>query len=205
MTTPVYGVFLRPDPLTASAISTITFQVERQFGFVSAGAFPPHATLAGSVPIHADPTEIVEALDPVLSGRESFTVHNGGIVRFARAVTFDVDRLPDGSRNRFLAGLAVDVNAALAPLSHEIDGYLVSPFSAEGFRAHLSLASHEMNTRADLADEVEEFIRALPLDGVPSSFSARHVTLYRFESDDWAGHWWRSLTWSPVRTWRLGE
>lgn len=205
MTEPVYGVFLIPDAATSAAITTITLCVERQFGFVSAGRFPPHATLAGSVPIRADLPTIVATLDTVLQNRPGFTVHNSGIVRHGAAVTYDLDRLPDGSRNRALAALAADVNAVLAPLAHPIDALLVAPFRAENFRAHLSLASHEMTTRPALADQVEAFVRAVPAPTVPPSFPAEHVALYEFRSGGWTGPWWETLTWRHLHSWPLRE
>ncbi|MCG7286405.1 2'-5' RNA ligase family protein [Cellulomonas sp. ACRRI] len=205
MTEPVYGVFLIPDPATSAAVTSITLSVERQFGFVSAGRFPPHATLAGSVPIRADVPDIVAALDPVLRDRPGFAVHHSGIVRHGAAVTYDVDRLPDGTRNLALADLAADVNAALAPLAHAIDALLVSPFRPGLFRAHISLASHEMNTQPDLADQVEAFVRAVPAPAVPASFPATLVGLYEFRSAGWTGHWWETLTWRHLRTWRLAD
>ncbi|MET0432607.1 MAG: heme utilization protein [Cellulomonas sp.] len=205
MTEPVYGVFLIPDPATSAAVTSITLSVERQFGFVSAGRFPPHATLAGSVPIRADVPEIVAALDPVLRDRPGFAVHHSGIVRHGAAVTYDVDRLPDGTRNLALADLAADVNAALAPLAHAIDALLVSPFRPGLFRAHISLASHEMNTQPELADQVEAFVRAVPAPAVPASFPASLVGLYEFRSAGWTGDWWETLTWRHLRTWRLAD
>jgi hypothetical protein len=205
MTEPVYGVFLIPDPATSAAVTSITLSVERQFGFVSAGRFPPHATLAGSVPIRAAVSDIVAALDPVLRDRPGFAVHHSGIVRHGAAVTYDVDRLPDGNRNLALADLAADVNAALAPLAHAIDALLVSPFRPGLFRAHISLASHEMNTQPDLADQVEAFVRAVPAPAVPASFPASLVGLYEFRSAGWTGHWGETLTWRHLRTWRLAD
>lgn len=203
MTEPVYGVFLLPDPATSAAVTTVTLAVERQFGFVSAGRFPPHATLAGSVPIRVDVPTITAALDDVLDDRAGFEVHHAGIVRHGAAVTYDVDRLPDGRRNAALAELARDVNAALAPLAHHLDAYLVQPFDPDRFRAHISLASHEMRTQPEVADDVEEFVRAVPAPAVPASFPARKIALYEFRSAGWSGHWWESLASRHVRTWTL--
>jgi hypothetical protein len=198
---PVYGVFLRPDARTSTAVSTITFLVERQFGLVSAGAYPPHATLAGSVPMLADEADIIAALDPVLTDRPGFPVHNGGIATRS-AIGYDVDRLADGSVNEPLHSLAVDVNAALEPLVVPLDGYLVKEFRADHFRAHLSLASHELMVWPERQAEVDAFIRQL--DIAPSTdFTAEYVSMYRFQSDDWSGHWWNSLEWEPVHTWNL--
>ncbi|WHP18900.1 heme utilization protein [Cellulomonas sp. ES6] len=203
MTEPVYGVFLLPDPVTSAAVTTVTLAVERQFGFVSAGRFPPHATLAGSVPIRAEAPVIEAALDVVLRDRAGFDVHHSGIVRHGAAVTYDVDRLPDGRRNQALADLAVDVNAALAPLAHALDAYLVQPFDPERFRAHISLASHEMRTQPHLGDDVEAFVRAVPAPAVPAVFPARQVALYEFRSAGWTGRWWETLQWRHLRTWTL--
>lgn len=205
MTEPVYGVFLLPDPATSAAVTSITLSVERQFGFVSAGRFPPHATLAGSVPIRADAATIVAALDPVLADRTGFPVHHGGITRHGAAVTYDVDRLPDGNRNLALARLAADVNAALAPLAHHVDALLVSSFDPARFRAHISLASHEMNTQPELADQVEAFVRAVPAPAVPATFRAERVALYAFTADDWSTAWWETLTWRHLRSWALAD
>lgn len=205
MTEPVYGVFLLPDAATSAAISSITFSVERQFGLVSAGRFPPHATLAGSVPISAGPAAVVATLDPVLSRWPAFPVHNHGIVRHGRAVTYDVDRLEDGTTNLPLHRIAAEVNAALAPLSHSIDATLVSGFDPQRFRGHLSLASHELTTHPELTDDVEQFVREVPAPAPSAQFTARRVALYSFSSDGWDGDWWRSLEWEHVRTWALVE
>lgn len=205
MTEPVYGVFLLPDAATSAAISSITFSLERQFGLVSAGRFPPHVTLAGSVPIAAGVDVITSALDRVLLDRPAFPVHNSGIVRHGRAVTYDVDRLADGSTNLPLRRLAADVSRALDPLAHEIDATLVSPFDEARFRAHLSLASHELSTHPELTADVEEFVRAVPAPRPSPQFTARRITLYAFTSDGWDGEWWRSLAWEPCHTWALDE
>jgi hypothetical protein len=74
-----FGVFLRPDPATCLAITTITGQVRAQYGLVSAGAFPPHATLAGSLPIAASAHDLVEALTAGLMGFSTFPVENAGV------------------------------------------------------------------------------------------------------------------------------
>ena len=57
-----YGVFLTPDARTSAAITMITGFVRAQFGLASAGAFPPHVTLAGSLPLRVDEDELVAAV-----------------------------------------------------------------------------------------------------------------------------------------------
>ena len=184
------------------AVSTITFHVRRQFGLVSAGAFPPHATLAGSVPIPDEPSSVIAALDPVIGGTRAFPVHNHGIVTLRSAIVYDIDRTADGQTNEPLHRLADGVNAALAPLTVPLEATLVDGYDPGRFHGHLSLASHELAVDPGLAPEVAEFIREMPV--VPSpGFDATRIVLYRFWSDGWDGAWWESLRWSPEHSWRL--
>ena len=57
-----YGVFLTPDARTSAAVTAVTGFVSAQFGLVSAGVFPPHVTLAGSLPLRVDEDELVAAV-----------------------------------------------------------------------------------------------------------------------------------------------
>ncbi|HSP01722.1 MAG TPA: hypothetical protein VLN90_09725, partial [Thioalkalivibrio sp.] len=66
----------------------------------------------------------------------------------------------------------------------------------------LSLASHDLSDRHDLRDEVEEYLRAIPME-VPATFMAEWITLFRFHSGNWNGDWWHDLTWQHVRSWKL--
>lgn len=199
-----YGVYLRPDPLTCRAVVDLTDLLKKQFGIVSAAAFPPHATLAGAVPSDADEVDLIQALDPVLRSTPPISVHNSGIARHNVAVTFDVDRMISGAKNHAIKELAVAVNGALEPLRGHGEGFRMKPFDADGFRAHLSLASHDLEELPHLRQEVEAFLRALP-HTAPSDFIADTVTLFRFHSSDWTGEWWKDLRWWHLRSWTLGE
>ena len=60
----------------------MTNQIRAQYGFVSAARFPPHATLAGSLPLAGDPSAALDdvgALDTALAGVRSFAVANAGL------------------------------------------------------------------------------------------------------------------------------
>lgn len=199
-----YGVYLRPDPLTCRAVVDLTELMRRQFGIVSAAAFPPHATLVGAVPSAATTEQLIAALDPVLSPVTAFPVHNAGITRHNVTVAFDVDRTRTGEKNTIIRDLAVRVDAALAPLRTQVEGYRMRPFHAEGFRAHLSLASHDLEEAPHLRHEVEEFLRATP-HVAPSDFVADTISLYRFQSADWTGPWWHDLTWTHLHSWHLAR
>jgi hypothetical protein len=198
-----YGVYLRPDPRTCLAVTAVTAQLRAQYGLISAGAFPPHATLIGSQHVPGPEADLVDALSRTLEGRQSFAVHNAGVRAQGVGVVFDVHHLADGATvNPDLVNLAAAVDAAASPLVTQVANPAPQPFDRARFHGHLSLASHDMFDRSDLREEVEAYIRALPVDH-PDTFTADTVTLYRTRSVDWTGRWWRTLTWTHVHTWRL--
>ncbi|WP_426738109.1 2'-5' RNA ligase family protein [Plantibacter sp. 2H11-2] len=197
-----YGVYLRPDPLTCRAVVDLTDLLKRQFGIVSAAAFPPHATLAGAVPSDATTEELIAALDPVMGQATAIPVHNAGISRHNIAVTFNVDMTHRGEKNHAIKALAVAIDEALEPLKGSSSGHRMKPFDADGFRAHLSLASHDLETLPHLRSEVEDFLRASP-HSAPSDFIADTITLFRFHSADWSGEWWHDLRWWHLHSWKL--
>lgn len=202
MSTYTYGVYLRPDPLTCRAVHDLTELAKHQFGIVSAAAFPPHATLLGAVPSEATTGDIIAAISPTLDRQPAIPMHNAGITRHNIAITFDVDHTDRGDKNEAVRELAIALDAAFEPLKSSDEGNRMKPFDADGFRAHLSLASHDLEERPDIREEVEEFLRAQP-HCAPSSFTAEWVTLFQFHSSDWSGEWWHDLTWKHLRSWRL--
>ncbi|MFF7651667.1 2'-5' RNA ligase family protein [Streptomyces sp. NPDC007983] len=200
-----YGVYLRPDPVTCAAVTAVTAQLRAQYGLVSAGAFPPHATLVGSRHLPGPEEEIVEAVTRAVADVPAFTVHNAGIRRQGVGLVYDVHHLADGTTpNTALVALAARIDTAIAPLETPAPNPAAHPFDADTFRAHLSLLSHDMYVRPDpdLFAEVEEYATALPVP-FSDSFPGNTVALYRTRSDDWTGRWWQTLTWEHVRSWRL--
>ena len=133
-----YGVFLRPDPLTCAAVTRITAQLRAQFGLVSAGAFPPHATLAGSLPL-AGPPELPPAAP--------FTVHNRGLAWLNGGLVYDVHG-PE------IEQLAAVVDATVRPLLQPASGLTADLYEPDCWHAHLSLGSHDLAARPDLHEEV---------------------------------------------------
>ena len=188
-----YGVFLRPDPLTCAAVTRITGQLRAQFGLVSAGAFPPHATLAGSLPLAGPAEELLRALAPVAP----FTVQNHGLAWLNGGLVYDVHG-PE------LAQLAATVDAAVRPQLEPAPGLAADLFEPERWRAHLSLGSHDLAARPDLHEEVEAYVRELAIE-VPAEFPAEIVAVYRLEHETWTGSWWRAMTWEHVRSLRLAS
>ncbi|WP_198539320.1 2'-5' RNA ligase family protein [Streptomyces graminilatus] len=198
-----YGVYLRPDPATCFAVTTVTSQLRAQYGIVSAGAFPPHATLIGSRHLTAPVEEIVDSVTRALAGVSAFTVHNAGVRRLGVGLVYDVQHLADGrTPNPDLTELAARVDKAVTHLEAPAPNPAEHRFDRDTFSAHLSLVSHDMYVRPDLSEEVEEYIDGLPV-AFPASFPGDTVALYRTRSDDWTGRWWQTLTWEHVHTWRL--
>jgi 2'-5' RNA ligase superfamily len=197
-----YGVFLRPDPRTCAAVTAIASQVRAQYGFVSAGAFPPHATLAGSLPLAGGLDQLVGAVSAALDGRRAFPVENAGLHRLEdTVVVFDIHTL-DGAPNAALIELAASVDGAVRPLLGAASGLAPDTYEPGRWHGHLSLASHELLDRADLRDEVEEYIGGLGV-AYPARFLAEAVAIYRFTHPSWTGAWWETMRWEHARTFRL--
>ncbi|MFS4505089.1 2'-5' RNA ligase family protein [Clavibacter sp. Sh2141] len=198
-----HGIFLRPDPRTCRAVTVVTDQLRAQYGLVSAGAFPPHATLVGSQPLGHDEDLVIDALTELLADRPAFPVHNAGIREQGAGFVYDVGHRPDGTRNADLLALAADVDRVVAPFRRTMRSPEPHAFDPARFRAHLSLASHDLDVRPNLHDEVGAFLRELD-EPVPAGFAGDTVVMYRTASPDWSGRWWTTLTWEHVRTWTLG-
>jgi hypothetical protein len=198
-----FGVFLRPDPATCLAITTVTGQLRAQYGLLSAGAFPPHATLAGSLPIAASAEDLAEALTGGLMGFSSFPVLNSGVHSLWGGIVYDIHEV-DGAPNEPLVHLAATVDAAVRPVLGPASGLVPDIYLPETWHAHLSLASHELHDRPELRGEVEEYIHGLHTP-YPSDFIADTVMLYRFTDPSWTGSWWRTMRWEHLHTWRLAS
>lgn len=191
-----HGVFLTPDARTSAAVTTITSLVRAQIGLVSAGAFPPHVTLAGSLPLRVDEAELLSAVTAVVRQRPSFVVQNNGIGRLGDSLVYDVhDR--DGAPNTDLTDLVEQLEPVLRPLLRPVTDLPPDLRAAGDWRGHLSLASHELVGQDDLRTEVETFVRDLDVPH-PGRFAATTVTVYRFLSPTWSGPWWTTLRWERV-------
>lgn len=199
-----YGVFLRPDARTCAAITTVTGLLRAQYGLVSAGAFPPHQTLVGSLPLAVPEQRLVEVLEATLAGCPSVPLQNAGVHRLGPwAVVYDVSRL-DGAVNAPLVALAARVDEVVRPfLDPDRPGLPADLVDPSTWRGHLSLATHDLADRPDLVAEVEAFVRELDV-GFPVSSVADTVTLYRFRHPCWTGAWWQDLRWEHVRSFTLG-
>ena len=202
-----YGVFLIPDPQTCAAVTRITGQLRAQYGLVSASAFPPHVTLVGSLPLAGEEapalTALTDVLDDVLRSPASFPVTNAGIGWLGGSLIYDVhDR--DGSPNSPLVNLAATVDAAVRPLLRPTaPGALAADVrESSRWRGHLSLASHDLEARPELCQEVQAYAQGLSVD-VPTEFEAQVIALYEFWHPTWSGPWWVDLRWAHLRSWHL--
>jgi hypothetical protein len=191
-----YGIFLRPDPATCWAVTQVTFALRQQYGLVAAAAFAPHATLIGNLRSGVDEPELVKILNSVFDDLPPFTVYNHGIRNHA----YDINLDATGERsNQDLARVAAAVRTSTLPIHVGHDDYLAPNVQDYRFAAHLSLAGFDLHLDKRLSDEVDEFIRGLPVV-VPASFVARWYTLFQFRAD-WRGHWWEDMPWRHVKSW----
>ncbi len=197
-----YGVYLRPDPVTCWVQAQINLALRQQYGLVSAAAFPPHATLVGNLRTDATVEDLATRLAAAVASQKTFTVHNKGFERVGDAYLYNVHEDGRGHPNQPFVDLAAAVKTAVLPVSIPVRDHLVTPVVEGTFWGHLSLASHDLLVDNTLADEVGEFLSGLPLQP-PRTFQAQVVSLYETMSDDWDGHWWKSLRCTHLRSWNL--
>ncbi|MET0693612.1 MAG: 2'-5' RNA ligase family protein [Propionibacteriaceae bacterium] len=181
----------------------MTSQLRSQYGLVSAGAFPPHATLVGSLPLAVGVEELVAVLDQVLASVSSFEVENSGVQRLGEVLVYNIHER-DGQPNPDLLNLKSAVDLAARPLlASTPPGQLAADVhDLVRWKAHVSLATHELFSRPELVDEIEEYVTRLATP-VPATFAADTVSLYRFVHPTWSGSWWNDMCWDYLRSWRL--
>lgn len=201
MSTTRYGIFLRPDPETCWAITQITFALRQQFGITAAAAFAPHATLIGNLKPSIEEDALIDLLDPVFADVHPIPVYNAGVRRTEHGTfeyNIDLDAAASAP-NRELRRVAQAVKEAVEPIHERHDDLHAPNVQDYHFAGHMGLASFELRIDNRLSDEVEEFIKGLPIPA-PSSFVARWYTLFRFDAD-WTGHWWEDMPWQHIRSW----
>src|SRR3954470_3171918 len=76
-----FGVFLVPDARTSAAVTDITRYLHAQFGLVSAGRFPPHITLAGSLPLEVSENQLLAEVEQVAAAHAPVELTNAGPAR----------------------------------------------------------------------------------------------------------------------------
>ena len=197
-----FGCYLRPSFAVCRAQADLHALLARQYNLHAAGRFMPHATLKGFYRAAAPVPTMVAALDHVLTEFAPFTVVNNGPIPFGRgSVVIDVHNDEHGGPNEALHALHEAVFTALAPLVDPACEFTPGEPARASFFAHLTLVMADMPEW--LFDEVFAFIQEAEPIG-PRHFPAEFVQLFAFESVDWSGRWWETLTWELLHSWKLG-
>lgn len=197
-----YGFYLRPSFEMSRAQAEIHDLLRRQFGFEVGGKFMPHATVMSFFRSEAPIAEITRAIDGVVAGRLPFPVWNAGPIRMGRGVVLDVHHDADGAPNAAIQAIHEAAFAGIIPLVHPDCEFAFGNWSGERFHAHLTLAMADVPEFA--IDELMEFVTSGGPVG-PESFLAEYFHLYAFQSDDWGGAWWETMSWEFLHSWRLHE
>ena len=196
-----YGFYLRPSAAVSRAQAEVHDLLRRQFGVKVGGQFMPHATIKGFYKSDAPVEEMISRLDPVMAAHKPFPVFNAGPVKFKKAaIVLDIQHMPDGRRNDALQAVHEAVLDVLLPIVSKECNFTWNDWVRGRFHAHLTLAMADLPEFA--FDEIYDFITELGTVG-PSVFTAEAFHLYAFESDDWHGKWWETMSWSLLHTWRL--
>lgn len=196
-----YGLYLRPSYDMCRAQAEIHDLLNRQFGFVTAGVFMPHATIKGFLRSDASIAELVGAVDLALASRPPFPMINNGPVPFGRSgVALNVQHDERGHQNIELQATHETVFNGLFPFVHPACEFTPREDALDRFFAHLTLAMADIPDF--LFDEVWAFLRDAESIG-PHRFTAEYFHLYAFRSDNWADDWWSSIEWSLLHAWKL--
>lgn len=196
-----FGFYLRPSYEMSRAQAEMHDLFRRQFGLKVAGEFMPHATVMGFFRSEGPLASIMSALNGALAGKSAFTVTNNGPKPHGReGISLDVHHDADGKPNGAMQAAHEAVFVAIEPLIHPACEFAFRAWSGEHFRAHLTLAMADVPNF--LFDEVLAFIESAAPIG-PRQFLAEYFHLYAFESDDWGGAWWNTISWRPLHSWRL--
>ena len=197
-------MFLLPDARTSAAVTRITSVLNAQFGFVSAGRFPPHVTLAGSLPLAVIETELVASMRTIAARHQPVAIVNAGPQRLWESVlAFDVHHDETGAANAALIDLAVDVMEGVRPLLASRGHLAADVHDRADWYGHLSLASHDLSGRPEWLTLVERFVHELA-EPFPEHFEASRLGVFRFHHADWTGTWWTSFRWDLAELIELG-
>ena len=193
-----YGVFLLPDARTSAAVTRITTYLHAQYGFVSARRFPPHITLAGSLPLAVTEADLVAAVRDIASRHRAVPMVNSGPRQLWDSVlAFDVHGDGGGRPNPALVDLAVDVMEMARPRLGPVGDLPADVHGRDDWHGHLSLASHDLRGRRELLRRVDQFVAHLD-EPFPARFVANEVGVFRFRHPSWTGDWWTDFTWELV-------
>lgn len=195
-----YGFYLRPSAQTSRAQAEVHDLLRRQFGTEVGGKFMPHATIMSFFRSDAPLETITAAIDPVMADRSPFPVWNAGPIRMGRGYVLDVNNDETGQSNAALKAVHDAAFAAIVPLVHPDCEFAFGRWSGDRFHAHLTLAMADVPQFA--LEEIRDFLADLAPIG-EATFTAEYFHLYAFQSDDWGGEWWRTLSWEFLRSWRL--
>lgn len=198
-----YGWYLRPSREMSEAQIRIHRLLEHQFGLIGGGVFMPHATIKGFFRSDASVEEIIAAFDAAAVGHHAYTVYNGGPTFGGRTgIGIDVHYNADGTVNMPQQKLHESAWQHIMPLVRSDCDFCPKEGSMENFHAHLTLSMADITE--EMFDEVYEYVTAAGPIG-PETFPAEYFHLYAFQSDDWAGHWWESLEWTLLKSWKLPQ
>jgi 2'-5' RNA ligase len=190
-----HAVYLRPGPPLEAAVAAVHRRMATRWGLAAAGRFMPHVTLKGFFRTEATPSGLEDRVAAALAGHAPVALHQAGVTAFATdAVVLDVDGDGAGARNAALHALHVAVLDATAPLVIP-DRFEAEEYVRDAFRAHVTLAMADIPAArfaAVLADA-----RSLEPIG-PRVSTAAAVQVAVFESADWSGRWWETMTWHVV-------
>ena len=200
-----YGLYLRPPAVISRIQSEIHELMKRQYGLVSAGAFPPHMTILGHVATRDDHQEVIDAATAAMDGVHAVRIFNRGLgATPGHGIGHIVGSLPNGDPNPALVDLFRRASQHLDPLRVPVEGeYKPGVRKEADFYGHMTLAAHDLTLRPELFDEVFAFLSELDI-GARGEYICDTAALYVYETNSgWDGKWWETMTWTLLKSFHL--
>jgi hypothetical protein len=202
-----YGVYLIPPPALIGPLAQGHALFAKQFGTRTADKFSVHCTIKGFFKLAPGvaPADFLPALDALCARTPAFPVTiqppwiGGDGKTPQQSVLLWLERTP--ALLQFHRAVWDIVRPAVAPDCLFTGG----EYHGDNFLPHITLVQQDLPGDAGLtaqAQALADYVyRALPAP----EFPAQDMQLLEFESADWAGAWWETLRFRPLRGWQLAQ
>jgi hypothetical protein len=206
MTYPQYGIYLIPPPELVYPLSLAHQIFIAEFNTQTASRFMVHCTIKGFFKMRegSSPSDLISALDDLFNRtapfdttiRPPWTSDTGP---GAYSILLWLEKTPPFQK------LHNDIWSLVFP--HVAPDCLFTPKEPSGpnFPPHLSLVQSDFPQGPGLLQQGLALAQHI-YDALPThSFHAQDLQLIEFTSDDWAGDWWHTLRFHPLKAWRLRD
>lgn len=199
-----YGLYLIPPPAIVFSISLAHHMFESEFAAITAGRFMAHCTIKGFTKLSSPAESLIPPFDSLFESAAPFKTRinppwlsSGG--KPGESILLWLDKTPEFQQ------FHNSVWEIIEP--HVADDCLFThrEWLGERFPPHLTLVQSDLPADPVLLGQAMGLADYIYNNMPAHTFLAQHLQLVEFESDDWAGAWWKTLRYRQIKGWRLSE